>query len=316
MTTMKALGRDGVGSPDLLRIKDVPKPAPREDEVLVRVRAASLNDWDRIILEPRERPRFGCDMAGRVEAVGSKVTRFRPGDDVYCDMSRYGPRSFGAFAEYACPRERALALKPPRMTYEQAAAIPQAGMLALQCVTAAGPLKDGQRILINGAGGGVGTIGIQLAKLHDVEVTGVDKASKFDMMRSAGFDHLVDYTKEDFTEAGRQYDLIVDTRTTRAPRAYVRALTPAGTYATCGGAKMAPLFRILLSSPWIKLTTGRTVTLVMVRPNRDLAYFNQLFEAGKFAPVIDGPYKFEDAASAFRRLVAGDHLGKIVMTLD
>jgi NADPH:quinone reductase-like Zn-dependent oxidoreductase len=204
------------------------------------------------------------------------------------------------------------------MTFEQAAALPQAGQLAIQGIAAAGPLKPRQTILINGAGGGVGTIGVQLAKaqMPDIEVTGVDNGLKLETMRRAGFDHVIDYTKEDFTKNGHQYDLIVDTRTTRQPAEHVRALTPLGTYASVGGPSMAQLLKLPLVGWWYRLTTGRTIGIIGLRANRDLQYMNEQFDAGKLVPVIDGPYTLSTAPDAFRRFGAGHHLGKIVITVE
>jgi NADPH:quinone reductase-like Zn-dependent oxidoreductase len=201
------------------------------------------------------------------------------------------------------------------MTFEQAAALPQAGQLAVQGLFAAGPLRSGQKILINGAGGGVGTIAIQLAKSQDVEVTGVDSAVKFEMMRTIGFDHVIDYRKENFARNGQRYDLILDTKTTRSPFAYTRSLSSEGTYATVGG----NVFR-LLQFPifgWcIRKTTGKTVRLIMLKQNRDLRYLNERFEAGHLIPVIDGPYKLSESREAFRHFGAGTHNGKVVITME
>jgi NADPH:quinone reductase-like Zn-dependent oxidoreductase len=322
---MKALVRDRYGSPDVLEVREVERPVPQETEVLIRVRAASINDWDWGLLQapmlpftfgpPRQRI-LGSDVAGRVVAVGSGVQRFRVGDDVYGDLSALGVRGWGGFAEYVCAAEFALAPKPARMTFEQAAALPQAGQLAVQGLFASGPLRPGQRILINGAGGGVGTIAIQLAKLQDVEVTGVDSAAKLEMMRSLGFDHVVDYTKEDFTRSGRRYDLIVDTKTTRTASEYARSLNPRGTYATLGGPEIARLLRVALVGWWIGLTTDKAVRLIRLRQNRDLPYLNERFEAGQLVPVIDGPYRLSEGRDAFRHFGAGHHKGKVVFTID
>ena len=320
---MKALIRDRYGPPDVLEVRDVPQPVPQERQVLVRVHACSLNDWDWGLLNepmfpwqsrvPRVRI-LGSDIAGEVVGVGPGVERFKRGDHVYGDLSGFG--GWGGFAEYVCAAEKRLALKSPRMTFEQAAALPQAGQLAFQAVAAAGPLKH-QRILINGAGGGVGTLGVQFAKSQapDIEVTGVDSGPKLEMMRSIGFDHVIDYTKEDFTKNGKQYDLIVDTKTTRSPSDHVRALAPGGTYATVGGPSMAQLLGILLVGWWFRLTTGKTVRLVALKANKDLPYMNEQFEAGKLVPVIDGPYPLSEAREAFRRFGAGNQLGKVVVTI-
>src|SRR5919201_6730471 len=262
---MKALIRDRYGPPDVLEVREVEQPAPKEGEVLVRVHAASINDWDWRLLQPPTLPLslgpprvriLGSDVAGRVAAVGSGVQRFQLGNDVYGDLSRFGSGGWGGFAEYVCAPERALTLKPPRMTFEQAAALPQAGQLAVQGLYAAGPLRPGLKILINGAGGGVGTIAVQLAKLQDVVVTGVDRASKLDMMRNIGFDHVIDYEKDDFTKSGRRYDLILDTKTTRSPFEYARSLNPGGTYATVGGVGIR-LLQVAIFGWWIRRTTQK-----------------------------------------------------------
>jgi NADPH:quinone reductase-like Zn-dependent oxidoreductase len=321
---MKALVCDKLGSPDFLEIREIEKPTPRKNEVLVRIRAVSINDWDwgllqdsfanRLMAGLRRRPRIvGSDVAGLIESVGQEVKRFKPGDAVFGDLSRFGFGGFGGFAEYVCARENSLAMKPERMTFDQAAAIPQAGMLALQGLLAGGPLRPGQTILINGAGGGVGTFAIQLARLQDVEVTGVDSAAKLDMMRSLGFHHVIDYRREDFTKSGKRYDLILDTKTNHSPSDYARALNPRGTYATVGGT--SHLLQVALLGPWIGRLSKKNILLVMLKQNKDLAYLNGLFEAGKFVPVIDGPYRFSEAREAFRLFGAAKHKGKIVVTM-
>jgi NADPH:quinone reductase-like Zn-dependent oxidoreductase len=322
---MKALIRDRYGPPEVLEIRDVDQPIPRDDEVLVRVHAASINDWDWTLLQDRPRfpirlvvpwfPILGSDIAGRVVAVGKQVMKFRPGEEVYGDLSRFRSGGFGGFAQYVCASEDALALKPVGMTFVQAAALPQAGQLAVQGLAANGPLTPGQKILINGAGGGVGTIGIQLAKLQDVEVTGVDSAPKLDMMRRLGFDHVIDYRKEDFTKNGRRYDLILDTKTNRSPPEYLRSLSPHGTYVTVGDVG-SRLLQLTIFGWLIRLMTGKSVRVIILKQNRDLAYLSKRFEAGQLAPVIDGPYTLAEAREAFRHFGAGNHKGKIVITMD
>ena len=329
---MKALVRDGYGSLDVLDLRDIDRPVPKENEVLVRVHAASINDFDLFVLRPFLVLRVvgsilravsssappavktpGCDIAGTVAAVGSRVERWRPGDEVFGDISHFG--GFGGFAEYVCAPEHALLLKPARMTFEQAAALPQAGVLAVQGLLANGPLRPGMKILINGAGGGVGTIGVQVAKVQDVEVTGVDRASKLEMMWSAGFDHVIDYKREDFTKSGKRYDLILDTKTSRSPLKYARALNPGGTYATVGGVT-AKIFLFLLVGWLIRLTTGKKIVVIGLKQNKHLAYLSELFEAGQLVPVIDGPYMLNDWRDAFRHFLAADHKGKVIITID
>lgn len=321
---MKAFVMESYGAPDVLELRDVAKPAPKADEVLVRVHAASINDWDWGVVRgapfivrllnglftPKVRI-IGCDIAGRVEAVGENVKAFQPGDEVYGDLCMSG---FGAFAEYACAPEAALARKPAGMTFEQAAAIPQAGMLAVQGLIDVGRIQSGQKLLLNGAGGGVGTFALQIAKLYDVEVTVVDKPGKLDMLRAMGADHVIDYLEEDFTKRGKRYDLILDVKTNRSPFAYARALNPNGAYVTVGGS-IPRLLQALVLRPLISRLYHKHVRIAMLKPNKDLAYMNELFEAGKLAPVIDGLYKLADLPEALRRFGAGDHKGKIIVTM-
>ena len=311
------------GTPDVLELQDVPTPTPKAGEVLVRVHAASVNDWDWAVVRgeiivrvlngpftPKVRI-IGCDIAGRVDAVGADVKTFQPGDSVYGDLCESG---FGAFAEYVCAPAASLAPKPPGMTFEQAAAIPQAGMLAVQGLIDVGRLRPGQKLLLNGAGGGVGTIALQLAKLDDVEVTVVDKAGKLDMLRAMGADHVIDYQKQDFTMDGKSYNLILDVRTNRSPFAYARALKPDGTYVTVGG-DMARLLQVFALGPLISRLSHKQVRLAMLKPNKDLGYLNELFEAGKLLPVIDSTYPLADLPEAMRRFGTGDQKGKIIVTM-
>ena len=321
---MKAVVFTKYGSPDVLELKDVEKPTPKANEVLVKVHAASINDWDfgalqgadfvnRLIfglLAPKKQI-LGSDIAGRVEAVGKDISRFRPGDDVFGDLSG----AWGGFAEYVCAREDQLALKAPSTTFEQAAAIPQAGMLALQGLRDVGRLQPGQRLLINGAGGGVGTFAIQLAKLYGAEVTGVDSPAKLDLLRSLGAEHVVDYTQEDFTRTGQRYDLILDVKTSRSVLDCARALRPNGAYVTVGGS-MARLFQALLLGPWIWMTKRKSIRIVALKPNKGLAYMKELVEARQVVPVIDGPYTLSEVPEAFRHFGDGRHKGKVVITLE
>jgi NADPH:quinone reductase-like Zn-dependent oxidoreductase len=321
---MKAIVFTKYGSPDVLELKEVEKPTPKDDEVLIRVHAASLNDWDwgalqgtpfvnRLIfglLNPKKQI-LGSDIAGRIEAVGKNVRQFQPGDEVFGDLSGH----WGGFAEYVCARENALVLKPASMTFEEAAAIPQAGMLALQGLRDKGRIQPGQKLLINGAGGGVGTFAIQIAKLYGVEVTGVDSPGKLDMLRSMGATHVIDYTQEDFTKNGQCYDLILDVKTSRSIFDCARALSPNGTYVTVGGS-MARLFQALFLVPLISMISEKHIRIVSLKPNKDLSYMNELFEAGKVVPVIDGPYKLSEVPKAFRHFGEGRHKGKVVITLE
>ena len=320
---MKALVRDKYGTPDVLELRDVPKPVPKADQVLVRVLAASINDWDWGMLRgsPENRllggllsPRvhiLGCDVAGRVEAVGGDVTAFQPGDEVYGDLSGSG---FGAFAEYVCAQEAGVARKPVGMTFEQAAAIPQAGMLAVQGLIDVGRIGSGQKVLLNGAGGGVGTFALQIARLYGAEVTVVDRPGKLDMLRAMGARHVIDYLKEDFTTSGSRYDLILDMKTDRSPVAYARALHVDGTYVTVGGS-IPRLLQTLVLGPLLARLQHKHMRVVGLKANKDLAYMNGLFEAGKLQPVLEGPYRLADLPQAFRFFGTGDHKGKIIVTM-
>lgn len=320
---MKALVRDRYGLPDVLAVRDIEQPVPGAGDVLLRVHAASINDWDWGLLQgptlpflrTPPKPILGSDVAGRVAALGRGAHRFAVGDEVYGDLSAFGSRGWGGFAEYVCAPERALIRKPARMTFEQAAALPQAGQLAVQGLLANGPLTPGQTILINGGGGGVGTIGVQIAKAQGAVVTGVDRGSKHEMMRRVGFDHVIDFETEDFTRTGQRYDLILDTKTSRVPADHMRALNPGGAYATVGGENMSLLFRHLCVGWWIRLTTSRKCVLIGLRPNRDMAFLNECFEAGRLLPVIDGPYTLGEAPAAFRHFGAGRHQGKVIITI-
>lgn len=227
---------------------------------------------------------------------------------MYGDLSG----TWGGFAEYVCAKETALAKKPASMSFEEAAAIPQAAMLAVQGLIDAGEIKQAQKVLINGAGGGVGTFGVQIAKLHGAEVTGVDSAAKLDIMRLIGFDHVIDYRKEDFTKNGKQYDIILDVKTNRPITSYLRALSPNGIYVTVGGS-MRRLLQTLLMKPWINLTSTKKVKIVMLKLNKDLDYMNELYEGGQLKFVIDGPYGLEEVPRALEIFGRAEHKGKLVI---
>ena len=321
---MKAIIYTEYGPPDVLQLKEVAKPAPTDDEVLIRVQAVSINGSDRegLIGKPLyarirglRKPRhqiLGSDIAGRVEMVGRNIREFQAGDEVFGEIPGY----HGGFAEYVCAPEKTLARKPASMTFEEAAAIPQAGVIALQGICAEGRVQPGQKVLINGAGGGAGVFAVQLAKLYGAEVTGVDNTGKLDFLRSLGADHVIDYTREDFTKNGKQYDLILDVIAHRSVFAYAQALRPNGTYFLVGGA-VAVLFQILLLGPWIRRATGKNVRLLVVPQNRkDLVSIAELCEAGKVIPVIDRRYPLSEVPEALRYVGEGRHKGKVVITLE
>jgi NADPH:quinone reductase-like Zn-dependent oxidoreductase len=320
---MKAIVYTEYGLPDVLQLKEVERPTPKDNEVLIKVHAVSVNasDWEYLrgrplyarlggLRKPRKRI-LGSDIAGQVEAVGTNVKQFQLGDEVFGDILDL----MGGFAEYVCAPENKLALKPASMTFEEAAAIPQAAVIALQGIRDKGQVQSGQRVLINGAGGGAGTFAVQLAKLYGAEVTGVDNTGKLDLMRSLGADHVIDYTQEDFTENGKQYDLILDVVAHRSVFAYKRALRPNGSYFFVGGS-VATIFQILLLGPWIRRTTGKKIRILAVQPNtEDVDFMKELSEAGKVTPVIDRTYPLSEVPDAIGYVGEGHAKGKVVITV-
>ena len=322
---MKAIVFTQYGPPDGLELKEVPKPTPKDDELLISVHASSINSWDweflngipfinRLmfgLLKPGKQI-LGADIAGTVEAVGRHVTRFQPGDEVFGDLWD----NWGGFAEYACAPETALEPKPANSTFEEAAAVPQAGVLALQGLRKAGRMQPGQKVLINGAGGGVGTFAVQLAKLSGTEVTGVDASHKLNVVRSVGADHVIDYTQEDFTKTGVCYDLIIDCQGFRSMFDYKRALRPEGTYAMVGG-PMPRMLQLLFLSFCASLTRkSRRLRLVAEGPNKRLADLKELIEAGKLVPIVDRTYQLSEVPEALRYFGEGRHKGKIVIAME
>ena len=334
---MKAIVCTKYGPPDVLELKEVEKPTPKEDEALVRVHAASLNAADFEMLRGTWSARFGgllkprhtilgSDIAGRIEAVGRNVKQFHPGDGIWGDLSECG---FGAFAEYVCVPENAVRLKPTSMTFEEAAAVPSAGVVALQNLRGVGSsslsfllsdkghIQSGQKVLIHGAGGGVGTFAVQIAKAFGAEVTGVDSTRKLDMLRSIGADQVIDYTQEDFTKSGQRYDLILDVVASQSIFDYKRALSPKGIYVMVGGS-LAAILQGFLLGPLISRTGSKKMGSVMWKPNNqeDLAILEELFAAGKVAPVIDRRYPLSEVPEALRYLEEGHAKGKVVITVE
>jgi NADPH:quinone reductase-like Zn-dependent oxidoreductase len=324
---MKAIIYERYGSPDVLELKEVEKPAPKENEVLVKVHAASLNyaDWGFLrgkpflvrlmgagLLKPKNKI-LGADIAGRVEAVGRNVKQFQPGDEVFGDISECG---WGGFAEYVCASENALVLKPVNISFEEAAAVPLAAITALQGLRDKGQIQPGQKVLINGASGGVGTFAVQIAKSFGAEVTGVCSTRKLDMVRSIGADQVIDYTQEDFTKSGQRYDLILAANGYHSIFDYKRALSPKGIYVMTGGS-MAQMFQAMFLGPWISMTGSKKMGSLMAKSNKkDLAFMKELLEAGKVVPVIDRRYTLSEAAEALRYFGEGHAQGKIVITLE
>jgi NADPH:quinone reductase-like Zn-dependent oxidoreductase len=320
---MKAIVCNKYGSPEGLQLKEVPKPALEDDKVCVRVHAASLNAADLetlrgvfiVRIAAPFRPMYkilGSDIAGRVEAVGRNVVQYQPGDEVWGDLSF--PHGLGAFAEYVCVSENALAPKPASMTFEEAATYPQAAIVALQSLRDKGRIQPGHKVLINGAGGGMGTFAVQLGKYFGAEVTGVDNTRKLDMLRSIGADHVVDYTQEDYTRSGQHYDLILDVAAHRSVFDYRRALSPTGIFMMVGGS-VATLIQVVSLGTWISRRGSQRIGLNAWEPNNreDLAFLAELFEAGKVVPVIDRRYPLREVPEALRYLEEEPHLGKIVI---
>ena len=321
---MKAVIYTKRGPPAVFQQIEVEMPSPRDDEVLIKVHASSVNSWDWELL--RKRPSMvslgkrsdtrykilGADIAGRVEAVGRDIKRFQPGDEVFGDLCNSG---WGGFAEYVCALENALMPKPAGMTFEEAAATPQAGLLALQGLRKKGQIQPGQKVLINGAGGGVGTFAVQIAKLFGAEVTGVDSTSKLDMVRSIGADQVIDYIKEDYTKSGQRYDLILDMKGNRSTFDYKRALHPRGTFVMVGGS-WTRLFQLLLLGPLISMTGSKKMGFLAYKPNKHLDLLVDLIEAGKVVPIIDRRYPLSEVAEALQYLGEGHVRGKVVVTLE
>jgi NADPH:quinone reductase-like Zn-dependent oxidoreductase len=326
---MKAVIYREFGSPSVLRLEEIAKPVPNDNQVLVKVRANSVNplDWHYMegtpylgrlpefgVLKPNV-TRLGVDYAGTVEAVGKNVKQYKPGDEVF------GNR-FGAFAEYICATEKALALKPANLTFEQAASVPVAGITALQGLRDTGKLQAGQRVLINGASGGVGTFAVQLAKWMGANVTGVCSTRNVELVRSLGADQVIDYTKEDFTKGAQRYDLILDNVANRSLAECRDVLNPNGRYVMVGGGGVndgvwvGPLPRVIKALLWSRLGSQQMGPFLAEVNNKDLTILGDLMQAGTVKPVIDRRYKLDDVAEAIRYLEGGHARGKVVITLD
>ena len=324
---MKAIVFHEYGAPDdVLELQETDKPIVEDDELLVRIRAASLNpyDWHFVtglpyiarmqfgLLKPKANS-LGADLVGQVEEVGKNVTQFRPGDEVLGEVET------GSFAQYACVSEESAVPKPGNLTFEQAASVPMAGLTALQGLRDKGRIQPGQKVLINGASGGVGTFAVQIAKSFGAEVTGVCSTRNVDMVRSIGADHVVDYTQEDFTRSGRRYDLMFDLVGNHSPSECRRALNPKGTYIASFGqpdhrwlGPLAQLLRMLLLSPFV---SQKLVTFVAKPNKKDLHILKEFIETGKVTPVIDRTYTLSEVPEAIRYLEEGHAQGKVVITM-
>ncbi len=321
---MKVLQLTKYGSPRDFEIIEIPKPVPREGEVLLKVHATAINDYDWCLMRGKpyvyrlmfglrkpKNPVFGMELAGVVADIGHNATRFTIGDAVYGDISEYG---FGTFAEYICVNEKALTLKPEAMPFIEAAAIPHAAMLAWQGLVDAGHIQQQQKILINGAGGGVGTLALCIAKLYKAEVSGVDTGDKLASMQAIGFDNVIDYKVDDFTKMGQQYDLILDTKTCLSPTRYLSALSANGRYVTVGG-HLNRLLQVLLFKPLLSFFSKKSLYIVSLKVNKNLEHMNKLYLEGHLKPLIDGPYALHEVPGLIEYFGAGSHAGKIVINL-
>jgi NADPH:quinone reductase-like Zn-dependent oxidoreductase len=322
---MKAIVYRKYGSPDVLEYRDADKPVPKDDEVLIKIEAAALNAYDWHLMRGKpfvarmsgglSKPKntiLGEDVAGRIEAVGPKAGRFKPGQEVFGDLASCGS---GGFAEYARARENVLGLKPAGLSFEQAAAVPMAAVTALQGLRDKGGTAPGKKVLINGAGGGVGTYAVQIAKAFGAEVTAVCGPGSQELARSLGADRVLDYTKTDLARDGRRYDLILAVNGDRQPSEYLRALNPGGICVVCGGSNKQ-IFQSLFLGPWLSLGRRRKIGVLMARMNsKDLGTIAGLLEAGKVKPVIDRRYPLSETAAAMRYLEEGHAKGKVVITM-
>jgi NADPH:quinone reductase-like Zn-dependent oxidoreductase len=324
---MKAFVYNKYGTPDVLHLEEVEKPTPKDNEVLIKIHAASVNaaDWhlltadiflvrlmDMGLFKPKKTI-LGGDIAGRVETVGKNVTQFRKGDEVFGDILS---SDSGGFAEYACAREDLLALKPSNLSFEQAAAVPIAGMTALQGLRDEGQIQAGQKVLIQGAAGGVGTFAVQIAKAFGAKVTAVCSARNAEQARALGADHVIDYAKEDFTKSGKQYDLIFAANGFHPLADYKRALTPKGIYVMAGGT-MAQIFQAMLLGAWLSEKNGRKMKGVSAKAiQKSLIDLAELLETGKVIPVVEKVYSFNETPDALRYLGTGHAQGKLVINVQ
>ncbi|MGJ4788625.1 NAD(P)-dependent alcohol dehydrogenase [Leptospira koniambonensis] len=323
---MKAIVYEKYGSSDVLQYKDIQKPVPKDNEILVKVRASSVNaaDWRMMkadpflvrfyagLFKPKKISILGADVAGIVESIGPNVTKFRPGDEVFGDVFASG---FGAFAEYKCGKENEFVLKPSNVSFEDAAALPLAGMTALHSLRDFGKVEAGQKVLINGSSGGVGTFAIQLAKYFGADVTAVCSTSKMNQSISLGADQVIDYTKEDFTKNGKKYDLIVGVNGYRTLSEYKSSLYPKGRYVMAGGGT-AQLFQALLLGPFISRAGSQKIIAASSEPNqKDLLFLSDLLKSGKIKSVIDRRYKLEEVPQAIQYVEEGHASAKVIITV-
>lgn len=321
---MKAIVQTKYGSTDELTLMDVPIPTPIKKQVRVKVQAAAINDYDWCMVSGKPfiyrlmfglfKPKSsipGMEIAGEIEACGEDAKLFNVGDVVFGDLSECG---FGGFAEYVCIDESALFKKPAEMSFEYAAALPHAACLALQGLVDVGKITSDEKVLINGAGGGVGASGLNIAKLYNAHVTAVDTGHKLTMLRQSGFDEVLDYQKTDFTQQSKQYDIILDAKTNRSIFQYLKVLSPGGRYVTVGGNLMR-LVQLLLLKPWVTLFTNKRISIVALKANKDLATICTWYTAKKLVPVLDLREGLSTVPDAIKTFGAGMHKGKLVIKL-
>lgn len=322
---MQAVVCTKYGNSDVLSLKEVDKPVPKNKEVLVKIHASSVNYGNLVLLKGEPylarlafglfKPKYsipGGDIAGEVESIGNGVKQFQPGDEVFGDLSAYG---WGGFAEYVCVREDALAFKPKNVSFEEAAAVPMAGVTALQALRNKGNIQAGQKVLIYGASGGVGTFAVQIAKSLGAEVTGVCSTRNVDILLSIGAEHVIDYQKENFTLSQEKYDLILGVNGSQPLSVYKRALNPNGIFLHVGGSG-EQLFQTMIQGPWTSILGSKKIGSILQRANqKDLIYVKELLETGSVKPVIDRKYKLSEIADAFNYFSEGHAQGKVVITV-
>lgn len=319
---MKAVVYENYGSPEVLKLSDVERPSPGSNEVLLKVRAASVNSWDWDLLRGKPllvrldggigKPRInilGADVAGVVESIGDNVKRVKPGDAVFGDLCESG---WGSFAEFVCAHENSLTLKPSSLKFEEVAALPQAGAMAMHAIRGYKELGARDNVLINGAAGGVGTYAVQLTKLAGAEVTGVDSAQKLDLLLNLGADHVIDYKQQDFTRNGKQYDLIVDVVASHSVFDYKRALRPGGYYVMIGGTSSS-IFQCMTLGPLVSLLGSRQLRILRHKPNKAIDELKDLLASGKIKSVIGKYYNLNEVPEALESIGKGNAIGKIVI---
>lgn len=322
---MKAIVCRRYGPPAVLKLEQIPIPVPGEKEVLVKVKATTINDWDWSLVRGKPyiyrsfyglfKPKkivFGVEISGVVETSGPGATRFSTGDRVFGDISLVG---YGGWGEYVAVPESALMTIPEEMGLEEAVALPHACGLAIQGLIDEGEIKEGQSLLINGGGGGVGTLGVQIARILKVgKIVGVDHEDKFEIMNELGYDELIDYRETDITKADKKYDVILDTKTSRSPLAYLKILKPHGKYVTVGGSPIR-LFQLLIYKRLVSIISGKSLKMLMLQPNKSLEPLASWIRDGKLKSVIDGPYSLEEIPDRLEYFGQGKHLGKVVISL-